>query len=75
MAEYKSVDSDKIILYMENPNTTISNLEQFLIYDSIVDIFFNSPKIVFTITAITMVASIAILFNFFFKIAAAPFHI
>ena len=38
IAEYQSVDVDKICLYMEKPN--YNNLEHFFIYDSIVDFFF-----------------------------------
>ena len=71
--DYTTINVNNVFLYIETPNVT--NLEQFFIYDSIVDFFFTTPKVVFTRTAITIIAFIALLFNFFFKMAAAPFHV
>lgn len=75
MTDYTRNNVNNVFLYIEAPDLLITNVEHYFIYDSIVAFFFNTPKVVFTITAITRIAFIAILFNFFFKIAAAPFHV
>jgi len=75
MTDYTYNNVNNVFLYIGTPNPIITNIEHFFIYDSMVAFFFNTPKVVFTITAITRIAFIAILFNFFFKIAAAPFHV
>ncbi len=70
--EFEKVNN--VYLYIVN-TTDFSIIEHFFIYDSIGNNFSNNIKIVFPLTAITVIASICLFFNFFFKIAAAPFHI
>lgn len=63
---------EKNFIYITN---NLDRIEHFFIYDSFIETIVNNVKIVFPLTTRTLIASIAIFFNFFFKIAAAPFHV
>jgi len=65
-------NTSNIYLYRVQTRTY---LEHIFIYDSLIENIFDNIKIVFPLTARTLIASLALFFNFFFKRAAAPFHI
>lgn len=76
MLEYSNEGERKANIHLYSSNSIdypFIIIEHFFIYDS----FLNTThfKIIFPVTAIALIASICLFFNFFFKIAAAPFHI
>jgi hypothetical protein len=76
MLEYTNETEKVSNIFLYNINSidySFIIIEHFFIYDSIINN--TNFKIIFPLTAITFIATICLFFNFFFKIAAAPFHI
>lgn len=76
---YKQTSNIYLCNIDSNDDKSFIVIEHLFIYDTMCSYGYtindNNFKIIFPLTAITLIASICLFFNFFFKITAAPFHI